>query len=134
MRDSKSDWKSGFSSIEGPGDPLLAELIAVKNGLIHAWQEGARSVQCESDSLDVISLLTNANHLSFHVHGNVTHDIPQLMRRDWTVTFTHALREANMAADFMAKNAVHFAAWMVWRDPPSLLGSLLLKDSLGCSF
>lgn len=40
IRDSQGDWLSGFSSIEGPGDPLLAELLAVKNGLSHAWEEG----------------------------------------------------------------------------------------------
>lgn len=109
IRDAKGDWKSGFSSVEGPGYPLLAELIAVKNGLKHTWQEGHRNVQCETDSLEVVSLLTDAVQLSFHAHGFVINEILSLVRRDvWTVDFSHALREANMPSDFLAKDDVNF--------------------------
>lgn len=134
LRDSKGEWQSGFSSIEGQGDPLLAELLAVKNGLNHAWQERVRVVQCESDSAEVVLLLNDAQQVSFHAHGTVINDIIQLVERDWTVTFHHALREANMAADFLAKKAMTMSSsWTVWREPPALMEALLLKDSLGCS-
>lgn len=84
LRDSKGEWQSGFSSIEGQGDPLLAELLAVKNGLNHAWQERVRVVQCESDSAKVVLLLNDAQQVSFHAHGTVINDIIQLVERDWT--------------------------------------------------
>lgn len=42
LRSDMGDWISRFSTKEGTSDPLLAELLAVKNGLIHAWDEGAR--------------------------------------------------------------------------------------------
>lgn len=134
IRDSNGDWKSGFSTIEGPGNALLAEILTVKNGLTHAWVNGARVVLCETDSAEVHSLLTGDNDLSYHAHSGVIGDIRTLIRRDWTISFEHVLREANMAADYLAKNAASLSSW--WpccSDPPLLMGALLLKDSLGCS-
>lgn len=134
LRDSKGEWSSGFSSIEGSGDALLVELLAVKNRLNYAWEEDARVVQCESDSADVVSLLMRQTDLSYHVHGRIIADIQHLLRRDWNIRLDHVLREANMEKDFLAKNAVNMTSWWkVWRDPPPLLRALLLQDSLGCS-
>lgn len=134
LRDAQGEWKSGFSSVEGPGDPLLAELIAVRNGLHYAWEEGVRLLQCESDSLDVVQLLTEGKDHSFHVHAGVIEDILQLTKRDWSIQISHVLREANMCADHLARTA----AWdttssKTWNVPPSLLEDIILHDRLGCS-
>lgn len=133
IRDSQGEWRSGFSTIDGTGDSLLAELLAIKHGLTHAWNEGARVVICESDSSEVVKLLTEQPHdLSFHSHGIVITNILAIIRRDWSLKIEHVLREANVCAYYLARNVVHQSAlWKLWRDPPSLMGSLLIRDRLG---
>lgn len=39
IRTHLGEWKVGFSVLEGPGDALLAELLAVKKGLLLACKE-----------------------------------------------------------------------------------------------
>lgn len=106
LRDSNGDWCSGFSTMDGTGDALLA----VKHGLMHAWQEGARVIVYESDSTEVVNLLTENANISFHVHGAAMALIMELIRRDWCLKIEHVSREANMCADHLAKNAIHQAA------------------------
>lgn len=52
IRSEREGWDLGFSSYEGTGDPLLAELLPMKNGLLLEWKRGFRRVFCESDSLE----------------------------------------------------------------------------------
>lgn len=135
LRDALGKWNSGFSSVEGPGDALLAELIAVRNGLQHAWNEGVRLLLCESDCLEVVQLLTEGKDHSFHVHAGVIEEILQMAQRDWSIQFNHVMREANMCSDYLARNAARETTrWKTWNVPPPLLEDLLLHDSLQCCF
>lgn len=125
---------SAFSTQEGPGDSLLAELLAVKNGLHHAWHMGTRSVLCESDSYEVVSLLNGVESHIYHVYAGIIEEILSLVHRQWAVQFGHVLREANMCADFLAKEAWKMSSSSKeWKDHPPLMGSLLLQDMLGSS-
>lgn len=133
LRSDKGEWLSGFSTKEGEGDPFLAELLAVKNGLAHAWEEGAKHVWCESDSSEVISVLSSARDYALHAHAVTILEISKFINRDWTVHLHHVLREANTCADFLATTANQMSTvWQKWEDPPILMGSLLLRDSLTC--
>lgn len=69
IRNSMGDWIIGFSSNEGLGTVLLAELLAVKNGLTLAWKEGMRSVLCESDSLEVVQTLHDRKDYTCHAYA-----------------------------------------------------------------
>lgn len=113
---------------------MLAELLAVRNGLHHAWEEGVRLLICESDSLEVVRLLVERVDHSFHEHARVIEDILQLAKRNWNIQFNHVLREANMCADQLTRNAARETnLWKTWNVPPSLLKDLLLHDSLACA-
>lgn len=57
LRNHQGNWVAGFSTFEGKGDILQAELLAVKNGLTLAWQLGFRKIHCETDCLEAIQLV-----------------------------------------------------------------------------
>lgn len=63
VRSSTGEWLAGFSSNDGQGDALLAEILAVRNGLTLAWNLGVRKVICESDSLDTVSILKSGENV-----------------------------------------------------------------------
>lgn len=95
---------------------------------------GARCILCESDSSEVVSLMSGTANISFHVYVATIGEIISLVNQDWSVNFGHVLREANVCADFMAKEAWKMtSSWKDWKDPPVLLRSLLLQDTLGAA-
>lgn len=133
IRSDQGEWQSGFTSREGVGvgDSLLAELLAIKNGLVHAWNKGARNIICESDSAEAISLVQLEGDYSFLVYGALLHDIAQAANRPWRVQFMHIMREANNCADLLAKAGYQVQAdWKDWLEPPVQLVSLLHCDIL----
>lgn len=132
VRGSTRQWISGFSNFEGQGDALHAEYLAVKNGLRFAWDMGLREVMCESDCSEVIDTLHSNKPYDFNRYANIIHAIKIMLHRDWTVTFKHALREANFCADCLAKyGATQAENFKIWKEAPTAMGSLLLKDCLG---
>lgn len=135
IRNDQAGWLMGFSSHGGVGDVLLAELLAIKNGLRIAWENGFRAVLCESDSLEAVSMISDNSKHDFHEYAATLCDIMVLLRYQWSVQIKHVFREANTCADFLAKLEVNQnSVWKFWKDPPALMGSLLLKDSLRMSF
>lgn len=48
IRSNTGEWVAGFSSYDG--DTFLAELMAIKHGLLLAWSLDIRNVICESNS------------------------------------------------------------------------------------
>lgn len=67
LRDDKAEWLVGFSTYEGVGDILVVEHTAMKHGLMLAWDEGFRPVLCESDSRDVVTLLSDNKCNGYHM-------------------------------------------------------------------
>lgn len=133
LREHSGDWKSSFSSSEGAGGSLLVEILAIKNGLQHTWKMGVQDLMCESDSLDVVSLLTGqGGDISLHTNAGLIENTLVLVAKSWTVQFNHVLREANMCVDYLAKVAAQMhSRWTDWKNPPVLMESFLLHDVLG---
>lgn len=131
IRNDQGEWHSGFTTNEDAGDSLLAELLAIKNGLLHAWDKGARDIICESNSADVISLLNLGVDRSFHVYRTLLQEISTIAARPWHLKFVHVMHETNTCADFLAKIAVQVQRrWMDWLEAPVQLETLLLCDGL----
>ncbi|KAJ1391335.1 Ribonuclease H-like superfamily [Sesbania bispinosa] len=57
LRSSTGAWIWGFSGFHGFGDVVHAELLALKIGLLHAWDTEFKRLLCETNSLEVIHLL-----------------------------------------------------------------------------
>lgn len=111
-------WLSGFSSSDGEGDELLAEIIAVQKRLSLAWDLGYKRVCCEIDALEVVKLLQNRSNIMLHAQVDHLMLIVELLDRDWQVDINHILREANSCADHLAKLAsINALGYKVWADP-----------------
>ena len=59
----------GFSGFAGYGPKLLPELLALKHGLLIAWNWGYRQVLCNSDSMDSLRLIKNYD-IDFHRYNH----------------------------------------------------------------
>lgn len=90
----------------------------------------------ELNAAEVVSLLTSGGDIAFHEYAGLTHEINQLVSRNWTLLeFKHVMREANACADYLAKETHHLITGCTsWKDPTVQLESLLLHDKLGASF
>ena len=131
LRDNKGDWIRGFSSFDGVGDPLLAELFGILHGLALALDLGYKDLVCESDCLEAVTLLHSKGLHRFHRHASILAAIMMLMERGVSVEFVHVVREVNACADFLAKQGVRASTRRhIWITPPSDMESLLLKDVL----
>ena len=89
LRDENGNCIAGFVGYIGFAGSLLAELMAIRHGLLLAWQYGFRRVECESDCLKAVQIIhSNGRDFSF---GSIVEEINQLMLLDWDVKVYHVL-------------------------------------------
>ncbi|KAL4310298.1 hypothetical protein GQ457_01G018690 [Hibiscus cannabinus] len=101
LRDDSGAWISGYARYVGRCDALLAELWAIHDGLLLAWDLGFRMVELESDSLEAVRIVcvqSNALCTSALVGA-----IASLIGREWMVEVRHITRDSNGVADKLAK-------------------------------
>jgi hypothetical protein len=132
IRDDKGDWLAGFSSNDGQGDVLFAELFAIYHGITLLLQHGHSRAIIESDSLEALQLLTRRNELGFHEYSSLLLRITSLIDHAPDLVLHHIFREANLSADWLAKYGNSSATGVTtWSSPPSGLLDQLSRDSLG---
>ena len=102
LRNSSGDWISIFSLHMGITSNNIAELGAVHQGLLLAWNLGFKFIHLEIDSMRVLSRLTNTNDIP-PIINPILCDCRNLMECDWTIQVYHIFREANGYADALAK-------------------------------
>lgn len=114
---------------------FLTEVMALRDGLRVAWEQGCRRLICESDCLELVRNLANVDWVSMHSHGGILREIRDMMGWSWKIDISWIAIEGNMVADWLAKrgsslvsSGIHELAL-----PPPELKILLLKDSLGVS-
>ncbi|KAJ1432898.1 Ribonuclease H-like superfamily [Sesbania bispinosa] len=133
LRDSKGEWLAGFSSNEENGSPQLAELLALRNGLEVAWSFGCRALICECDAREIVNVVNGITDFNYHPFAAVVVQVKRLMEKDWVVHLSHIPREANCAADIVAKIRSHSAwHWRFWTAPPSAVLESLSIDLACC--
>ncbi|MED6172519.1 hypothetical protein PIB30_118000 [Stylosanthes scabra] len=132
LRDDCGTWVVGISGFLGNSSILHAELAAVERGLLLAWDWGIRKLICHSDSMTVVSLVSNGGNHDRHQFAALLANIQELLRRDWVVQVEHTLREGNSCADWLAKDgAKDDAALKVWLLAPPSMGDILMDDFMG---
>lgn len=129
VRDPAGAWLLGFMSKTGHGDPLLAELSAIKQGLSLCWQKGYRRVLCESDCGSAISVLQNKGAGALPVYSPEIAASLQLLSLDWEVSLLVAPRFCNSVADKLA-NLAHgsHCPFVYFDSPPPAVLSFLASD------
>ena len=126
-------WVFGFEGLLRFADNLLPELVAICTRLKLAWEHGYRVISCESDSTEVLQLIQHAEES--HLYGTIIAEIRDWLQRDWTVSISHVLREANACADFLANVGVAGNAKLqILQEPPAGLLHLLREDFQGTMF
>ncbi|KAL4324382.1 hypothetical protein GQ457_11G003510 [Hibiscus cannabinus] len=101
IRDNHEKWLFGFVRFVGRCEALLAELWAIHDGLMHAWDLGYCCVEVESDCLDVVQIVTARSKA---LEGSaLVGSILQMLSKDWSVVVNHVGRGSNGVADALAQ-------------------------------
>ncbi|KAL4333466.1 hypothetical protein GQ457_07G012960 [Hibiscus cannabinus] len=101
FRDNQGKWLFGFTRFVGRCETLLAELWAIHDGLLHAWELGYRCVEVESDCLDAVKIaMARSKTLD---RSALVCSIHRLLSNDWCVVVTHVDRGCNGVADALAR-------------------------------
>ncbi|KAE8666148.1 hypothetical protein F3Y22_tig00112507pilonHSYRG00083 [Hibiscus syriacus] len=108
---------------------IHVELWGVYDGLQFAWSKGFKKVLVQIDSTDVIELLSTPSLVSSFTFVRI---IAVLCSKAWMVEFTAIRREANFAADHLAKLIlIQDPSLIIIDHPPSYLLHILDRDLQG---
>ena len=132
LRDHQGRWLTGFSTRLEIASNNLAELAAVRQGLMLAWNKGVKFLQLELDSKVVLHWLTNKN-INYPTNMlPLICDCRNLLDRGWEVHVHHVYREANGCADALAKRGTHQHTRMaVYSDCPTFAHVIYVRDGYG---
>ncbi|KAE8705846.1 hypothetical protein F3Y22_tig00110415pilonHSYRG00056 [Hibiscus syriacus] len=101
IRNMNGDWIIGFNKPVGISTPLQAELWGILEGLHLALSHNFERLQWQTDSAEALNLvsspMTNCSPIA------LVRSIANLISKQWKIEFILIRREANVAADFLAK-------------------------------
>ena len=134
IRDHNGKWLKGYTRSLGCTNSCMAELWALRNGLLLARDMGLNNLIIELDVLSVVLLMiNNTPNLTLEPLLN---DCRNLVREIPNKQITHIFREANQCADAMAKlGASCTTSFVVFLHPPPVVERILADDkaSLHCN-
>lgn len=104
--------------------------MALRDGLLIAWNHGSRNILCELDCRELVNILKLPYHIDYHAHALILQEVSCLLRRSWRVELFLIYREG---AVWLAKKGSRAQVDDVCliAKPPSELEVILLKDELG---
>ncbi|KAK9019570.1 hypothetical protein V6N11_054088 [Hibiscus sabdariffa] len=100
FRDDSGFWLSGFSRRIGRCSVLIVELLAVRDGLRHAWELGFRYIELETDNKEVANICNGSSKTL--ARSALVEAIHELRQRKWQTCISHVCREKNEVADKLA--------------------------------
>ena len=108
-------------------DAATAEARALRNGLLLANDMGCNKLYVEADCMEVIDVMQNGGNFLGHAAA-IYEECTFLARNFSFIVFNHCPREANMAADVLARNS-ESSRTIVWKsEPPGFLVDVLSND------
>ena len=102
IRDGFGNWVVGFSIGFDFRSSVMAELSALRDGLIIAKSVGIKKIVVELDAKIVVSLITNSSKTKKAINSSVM-DCKNLLQGFEEYIIQHTYREANRVADVLAK-------------------------------
>jgi len=100
------DWRGASlltgASNYGASSIIVAEARALRDGVQAATRAGYRWLQVEGDNLTVIEALQGKSAIPWQIN-HIIQDVRNLLAQVDQVVIKHIYREANMAADWLAK-------------------------------
>ena len=109
--------------------PIVAKAIAAFYAMLFAKEKGYRHVGFEGDVLTIVKEVNN-NYPCESSHGHFVEDVKTgLLSFDFS-RFSHVKREANMAANVLAKQVCNHAANQFrWHCIPHCIGGIIRKEA-----
>ncbi|KAF7800755.1 Ribonuclease H protein [Senna tora] len=130
-RDTSGNFLFSFCHRIGCCEIIRAELRGIVDGLEMLWEKGFRKVTIECDSEVALELVSNGV-VDIHPCSALVQRVRSLIDRHWDTELVHVFREANQAADFMAKLSHSLAeGFHVFDSPHVGLRSVLAADLNG---
>ena len=111
LHDSSGFWILGFSPNMGIATNNIAKLVAVRQGLLLAWELGFKFVQLEIDSITILSWLTDTNSTYPPDVLSLICDCRSLIGRVWEMQARNIYHEANKCTDALAKQGTPLTAY-----------------------
>ncbi|CAN1276616.1 Putative ribonuclease H protein At1g65750, partial [Linum perenne] len=103
IRDDQGRFVLAFASNLGSCSIVRAEMRAILDGMVLAWERGIRKLRIQTESASAVQLLTDMRGL-LHQHSSLVNLFQEFNSRPWEVSIEHIFREANNAADFLANS------------------------------
>ena len=130
IRDHLGHWIKGFSRALGTTNSFIAELWALKDGLIIFKDLGLSKLIVELDALSVIHMLSSDK--SCPIMEPLLSDYRSLFKAIPNKRIQHIYREANQYADALARlgSRVIFS-FVVFVEPPPVVADLLALNVAG---
>ena len=124
----------GFTGFLGISTNLHAKLMALLHGLRMAWEYGVRNLLCNSNSLDVVRMVSPGVPTT-HRYYKIVFSISRWFSKDWVISLEHTLRDGNGGIDFLAKLwARNDELYHTWVNPPIRMKLVLLADASNVQF
>ena len=124
---------AGFSRKIGISTSLLAELWAIRDGLMLCVDRNLAMVEVELDAKAVVDMLANPLY-SNNVISPLIEDCRFLISQIPHVRIKHCYREANRCADNLARiGANQILDFILYEDLPRDLGVIMEVDINGAS-
>lgn len=105
LRREDGSWILGFSGLISKDSILYVEMFALLQCLLLAKSIGMSSMLCALDSLKAVKLVS-LGVPKFHKYAAIVTSIQDLLQEDWTLSFEHTFKEANMCVDYLVKFGV----------------------------
>ncbi|XP_019252804.1 PREDICTED: uncharacterized protein LOC109231610 [Nicotiana attenuata] len=130
FRNHNGDWILGYMENIPYTSILEAEFRALIKGLQLAEQNNLLPLHIDTDSVEIIGMLTEGNL----IFDPLICECRLLIQRMGRVVVRHAFREQNRVADALAKEAVKKTFWnrsVVLAVPPVFVNDIVWVDTLG---
>lgn len=133
IRDWTGRWIVGFSRRIGITTSLLAELWAIRDGLMLCIERNFSKVEVELDAKAVVDMLTNPQYDNMAIHA-ILEDCKFLVAKIPQTRIKHCYREANRCADMLARKGTELnGSLAIFANPPLDILNVVEADLRGIS-
>ena len=105
IRKEKGEFMGAFLANIPVQSSFEAEKWTMFHGLKLAWDKGIRRLIVESDALEVVNVLLSPISSTRHME-DIDRELISMIGREWSVQVVHVARNANRAADVLAKQGL----------------------------
>ena len=127
IRNHEGQWLKGYARPLGSSNSCMAELWALRDGLLLAKEMGLNNLIIEMDALSVV-LLMNNNSANLLMEPLLT-DCRNLLSEIPNKQIFHIYREANQCADALVKlGASNVDSFVIFLYPPPGVESIIVSN------